>query len=316
MPFSNPLVGGGGALIRDAIQSPDYVPGVRGWAIKRDGSAEFNDATVRGVFVTGAAGGLTTYIEVTDSVTGSELRFFNPPGTDSAVMSAPLGGFTGTTPTVNLVSGVDQMGGAGGDGRGSLIVTPESTTIATTRESDGALIGGWISVTPDAGAIVTAFNSSGANDGGMLRTEASGFELTADVNNSGGNLDQIYGDNTGIGVHGRFISSSSGLPTVAGTGWSVTESRTRQWGPLCFLHLYLTRTGADIAAGNIADVTIATITDAIPMSQTSCAAQWSAGTAAVAVDSSGNVVLRWLSTILQTGDPLRINMAYWGNEAP
>lgn len=47
MPFSNPIVGGN-ILVRPAIQSPDYVAGVSGWAIMRDGTAEFNDATFRG----------------------------------------------------------------------------------------------------------------------------------------------------------------------------------------------------------------------------------------------------------------------------
>lgn len=50
MAFSNPITGGQGALIRPAIKSPDYDPGVSGWSINRDGSAEFNNLTVRGTF--------------------------------------------------------------------------------------------------------------------------------------------------------------------------------------------------------------------------------------------------------------------------
>lgn len=41
--FSNPITGGQGALVRPAIKSPNYVPGVSGWSINRDGSAEFAD---------------------------------------------------------------------------------------------------------------------------------------------------------------------------------------------------------------------------------------------------------------------------------
>ena len=48
MPFSNPIVGGNGVLIRDAISSPDFVTGVSGWTIRRDGTAEFNGITIRG----------------------------------------------------------------------------------------------------------------------------------------------------------------------------------------------------------------------------------------------------------------------------
>lgn len=47
--FENPVVGGT-ALRIPAIQSPNYDPGVQGWIIKIDGSAEFNDLVVRGTF--------------------------------------------------------------------------------------------------------------------------------------------------------------------------------------------------------------------------------------------------------------------------
>lgn len=50
MAFSNPVTGGQGALVRPAIKSPDYAPGVSGWSINRDGSAEFNGLVVRGIF--------------------------------------------------------------------------------------------------------------------------------------------------------------------------------------------------------------------------------------------------------------------------
>lgn len=55
MAFSNPVVGGeGGELIRESIKSPDYIPNVQGWSINRDGTAEFNDITVRGDFFIGS----------------------------------------------------------------------------------------------------------------------------------------------------------------------------------------------------------------------------------------------------------------------
>ena len=45
----NPIVGGN-VLRRQAIESPNYVPGVSGWTINQDGSAEFNNLTIRGTF--------------------------------------------------------------------------------------------------------------------------------------------------------------------------------------------------------------------------------------------------------------------------
>lgn len=48
MAFQNAVVGGGGELVRDSIHSRNYVPGVSGWTINRDGTAEFSGVTVRG----------------------------------------------------------------------------------------------------------------------------------------------------------------------------------------------------------------------------------------------------------------------------
>jgi hypothetical protein len=50
MAFGNDVVGGI-TLIRPAIQSANYVPGVSGWSINRDGSAEFATGTFRGPVV-------------------------------------------------------------------------------------------------------------------------------------------------------------------------------------------------------------------------------------------------------------------------
>lgn len=46
--FTDSIVGGIGTLIRDYIRSSNYVPGVSGWAIFKDGHAEFQDITARG----------------------------------------------------------------------------------------------------------------------------------------------------------------------------------------------------------------------------------------------------------------------------
>lgn len=48
--FSNPLVNDTNALIRNAVKSPNFITGVSGWSINKDGSAEFNNLTIRGTF--------------------------------------------------------------------------------------------------------------------------------------------------------------------------------------------------------------------------------------------------------------------------
>jgi hypothetical protein len=47
--FDNPLTAGT-VLIRSAIQSQNYNPGIAGWIIEADGDAEFNNLVVRGTF--------------------------------------------------------------------------------------------------------------------------------------------------------------------------------------------------------------------------------------------------------------------------
>lgn len=54
MTFSNSVVGGI-TLVRPAIRSPNYVQGSTGWTINADGSAEFNNVTVRGSLIIGTS---------------------------------------------------------------------------------------------------------------------------------------------------------------------------------------------------------------------------------------------------------------------
>lgn len=50
MGFENDIIGGDATLIRPAVKSPNYVPGNAGWSINKDGSAQFNNLSIRGTF--------------------------------------------------------------------------------------------------------------------------------------------------------------------------------------------------------------------------------------------------------------------------
>lgn len=76
--FSNEITGGQGALVRPAIKSPNYSPGVSGWTIDRDGSAEFNNLTIRGTFN----------------------------GTDYMIIGAGMFFYSGTPATGNLIASI------------------------------------------------------------------------------------------------------------------------------------------------------------------------------------------------------------------
>ncbi|HUY45613.1 MAG TPA: hypothetical protein VMV92_07785 [Streptosporangiaceae bacterium] len=55
--FHNPLVGGGGDLVYPEMQSPNFVTGISGWKIAKDGSAEFQDI----IIPAGSGGAVVTF---------------------------------------------------------------------------------------------------------------------------------------------------------------------------------------------------------------------------------------------------------------
>ena len=91
MPFTNPIVGGT-ALVRPAINSPDYQAGVRGWALKVDGSSEFGNAVVRGTVQVGPAG--SGQVVIDNTLTAALTAYYNPKGNISTatVRMLPGGG--------------------------------------------------------------------------------------------------------------------------------------------------------------------------------------------------------------------------------
>lgn len=84
MQPDNPIVGGV-ILRRPAIQSPNYVAGTTGWAIFADGTAEFNNVTVRGNAVVNGTDG--SFVELTTQAGAAVLEL--SPATTSTTWSSP-----------------------------------------------------------------------------------------------------------------------------------------------------------------------------------------------------------------------------------
>lgn len=55
--FQHDIAGGDGNLVITSVQSPDFVHGVSGWQISRNGNAEFNNVQARGQFFLAGANG-------------------------------------------------------------------------------------------------------------------------------------------------------------------------------------------------------------------------------------------------------------------
>jgi hypothetical protein len=68
MPFGNAIVGGMSKLIRQAIESFQFVSGVSGWRIARNGDAEFNNAVIRGQIEVGPDPGRHVEIDSTNLI--------------------------------------------------------------------------------------------------------------------------------------------------------------------------------------------------------------------------------------------------------
>lgn len=93
----------GTRLVRQAINSPDFVSGVSGWGIFRNGSAEFNDVVIRGATTIGGTSTGTTVqtqdtgnrVVIRESTRGGqsvgEVAFYTEVATDIAGLITALG---------------------------------------------------------------------------------------------------------------------------------------------------------------------------------------------------------------------------------
>jgi len=131
VPFSDPIIGGQGALIRSAIHSPNYVPGVSGWSINKDGTAEFASATLHGTLpvddltsgtldadaVLGAGAVRTPGAGARVVLDAAGLRGYNSTGDETINIDATTGDgtFTGNISVVDLGTG-DTLGALTNEG--------------------------------------------------------------------------------------------------------------------------------------------------------------------------------------------------------
>lgn len=180
MAFANPVVGGeGGELIRASIKSPNYTPNVDGWSINRDGSAEFNDITIRdgaivgGDIVIGPAG-LPQVVIDSDAFAGfiefpSNASFESEPAR-IRVQADP------SDPTDDIELRISSAEVTPGEGA-FIVFHSESQDLATPQSIEIGLTG--------AGNIDMTISPSGIAFNGPLVTSDS--EVFIDDNSTNGN---------------------------------------------------------------------------------------------------------------------------------
>lgn len=239
MPFSNPVVGGT-TLVRDSIHSPLFVHNSTGWSINQDGSAEFNNALIRGGVIVGNG---TTNTIIIDSNTDSIL-VYNSTGKLIASIS-PAGGIDGS-------GNVFQPG----------IVSMDPTATAERIEMAGNLLRLWngdvnelgafqIQVTPasagpsanqPSGRIIGPFNSSLTPELEFVGSDTTGTKdpyLRISKFNGSTDLNVLlagilkYNDPAGsisTAEKWHFIGTA-GEPTFASVNWA---NHGAPWGNLAF----------------------------------------------------------------------------------
>lgn len=75
MPFTNEVIGTNGVLIRNWLQSANFITGISGWQIKKDGTAEFNNGTFRGSIEVGPLTG--QHFIVNNPATGDVVDIYD-----------------------------------------------------------------------------------------------------------------------------------------------------------------------------------------------------------------------------------------------
>lgn len=108
------------------------------------------------------------------------------------------------------------------------------------------------------------------------------------------------------------------LDATAASGYNLTTSLYRHWGPVVSVLIVLTRTGGNFtanSAGNVTDTTLCTIntTAARPQNQTYAAIQMTVTSGSALVNTNGTVVIADMhsNSVISTDDVVRISTTYF-----
>lgn len=210
-PDDDQLVGGT-VLRRPAIRSPNFVTGVSGWSINIDGSAEFQNATIRGSLVIG--GTAPAAREVIGGTVPAELTTYYTTGV------------TGITPTA-----------------------PETVVALIEQTFDGQGNYGYRAVVVDSSATKVTSIVYGATVSGVV-TEAGRFVINPGALLGGGRYEQFTENDITIMTAPSTTTTvqSTRVPGNAFDIWSLNVAGTMGWGTGAALtDAFLSR----IAVGNL-----------------------------------------------------------------
>jgi hypothetical protein len=152
--FANSIIGGAETLIRKAIRSANYVAGVAGWTINKDGSAEFSDVTIRGDIALSdfyapitsvydaSSGGAPTWATVGSFVAFSGTAWASAdvlaPASGRVRYDIKLRGMDNATATATLIVDLQVLESSGQPGSAGFV--GPGTEIHTPNTADGAVL--------------------------------------------------------------------------------------------------------------------------------------------------------------------------------
>lgn len=215
----NQAITGGTVLRTPAIQSPDYVPGVSGWIIRQDGSAEFNDGTFRGSIEVGPNPG--EHFIVNNPATGDVIDVYD--SSNNLVLSVDQFGQIqsfniGSGSVAEITGGLIQFNNVPGNGPfgvgAGLVFSSGSATQGQFTMRSGLPAGAL------AESGITLFADTNTNN---TQIEAGQFNITGNLVQT----DQPGGKGSGNLTHRARYSG-----TVAGGAGLVTFSHGCSFTPV------------------------------------------------------------------------------------
>ncbi len=233
MSPGNQAITGGTVLRTPAIQSPNYVPGVSGWIVRIDGSAEFNNGTFRGSIEVGPLSGAHFIVnnpatgDVVDVYNSSAQLVFSIDANGNATSYAP--GSSGD-PYVQLTNGTEVFNHSTG------FTSPDPPAISAPTITSGSTELQLYSGTPDgnvnhASVLALFGGTSGAGaEARLTQRGVTGDAVQIDSSNNTGQLLHVASytgtTNAGGGLvlpHGAAFTPTQCLITGTAPGGSFAN---------------------------------------------------------------------------------------------
>lgn len=296
-----------------------------------DGSVQ-----ITGAFKTGFAGGGSAFLEMTDSVDRSTIKFFEQTGSRSAYINSPVGsggqvGIAANSGNFDLVTG-NLSGGIQGFAR--LYMNHSFTQLGRVTSSEVAH-GPELLMAP-AFATLSVQNLDSAH-GGRLYLDDNFTELTVKTNNvqaAAGRFlaTRSYGalsftNSSGAAISEIVMTEASGCYTVGKFGsnlawstapvggWAIVNFRLDRWGPFVVLNTTIERTGSALAAGPHGSNVMTITTTPAGAFNTSFISGVMLGSSTnhgyATINSGGTLQISYLAAPLATSGQLRCTSVWW-----